>query len=62
MYIHTTQAQMLQLTKAYATTYKGTEQSIFHATNHRIIFEHATKAKHNRDSRIQITEDRFLVY
>ena len=52
MYIHTTQAQMLQLTKAYATTYKGTEQSIFDATNHRIIFEHATKAKNNRDSRI----------
>ena len=36
-----------------ATTYKGSEQLIFYATNHIRIFDHATTAKNNRNSMIK---------
>ena len=34
-------------------TYNGSEQSIFYATNHIRIFDHATTAKSNRNSMIK---------
>ncbi len=37
----------------YAATYRGNEQLIFHATNHRRIFNHATQAKNCQNSMIK---------